>query len=466
MSRSLADLLFRPRRVVVYGASSDPDKLSGRPLDYLKRFGYTGEICAVNPRRSRVQGIDAYDHVADVPRPVDLAIIVVPAASVIEALRCCAAVGVGAAIVFASGFAEIGEQGRELQTEIEAIVASSGMRVLGPNCLGSFSAEERAVATFSTAFDSDDELPDSPIGLVTQSGAVGTFTFTMMNALGLGVRYFANPGNSSDITVTEVLALLACEPDVHVLLGHVENFEDRGALERLARTADEASKPLVLLKAGRTPAGARAVDAHTASDPGDDALFDRVLGQHGVIRADSMEAMADTALGFVDGRQARGRRLTIVTFSGGAGALTADAAVEHGLVVEPWHGEDRERIAARLPYFASTANPIDLTGAIITDVGILAHALDIIVDNDDTDAVLVIVGNADSVATEMTETIEAAHRSTKKPFMVAWTGGSGMPRAALLKAGVPTYPDPRRAVAALSQVVGHSLRTCSRTHAH
>src|SRR4051812_17676658 len=334
MSRPLVDLLFRPRRIVVYGASSDPDKLSGRPLDYLKRFGYAGELCAVNPMRAQVQGIDAYDQIADVPRPVDLAIIVVPAASVVEALRCCAAVGVGVAIVFASGFAEVGEDGRGLQTEIEAIAASSGMRVLGPNCLGSFSAEQRAVATFSTAFDADGELVDSPVGLVTQSGAVGTFSFTAMNALGVGVRYFANPGNSCDITVTEVLTELAGEADVAVLLGHIESFGDRAALEHLACTAEQAGKPLVLLKAGRTAAGARAIGAHTASHPGDDAVFDRVLHEHGGIRVDSMEALADAALAFVDGRRARGRRLTIVTFSGGAGALTADAAVEHGLVVE------------------------------------------------------------------------------------------------------------------------------------
>jgi len=458
MTRPVADLLFRPRSVVVYGASSDPDKLSGRPLSYLKKFGYRGDLYAINPRRAQVQGIPAYHDIAAVPGPIDLAVVVVPAASVVEALRRCAEAGVGAAVVFASGFAEIGGEGSAAQAEIDAVVERTGMRVLGPNCLGSFSTVQRAFATFSTAFDEEGELPDSPIALVSQSGAVGTFTYTTMNALGLGVRYFANPGNGADISVVELLTALAAEPDVAVLLGHIEGFQDPAALEQLAGAADERGKPLVVLKAGRTAAGARAVGAHTASAPGDDEAFERVLREHGAVRVESMEALADAALAFVGARRARGRRLTIVTSSGGAGALTADAAVERGLIVEPWRSDDRETVAGYLPYFGSTANPIDVTGAMINDVGILVRTLEVIVSNDETDAVLVTVGNADSVASDIVEAVEAAYTATSKPFMVAWTGGSGRPREALLAAGVPTYPDPRRAVEALSHVVNRSLR--------
>ena len=458
MSRGLADLLFRPRSVVVYGASSDPEKLSGRPLAYLRKFGYRGKLYAVNPRREQVQGVPAYGDIAAVPGPIDLAVVVVPAVSAVEALRRCADAGTGAAVVFASGFAEIGDEGSAAQMEIDAIVRRTGMRVLGPNCLGSFSSPQRAFATFSTAFDEDGDVRDSPIALVSQSGAVGTFTYSTMTSLGLGVRYFANPGNGTDVTVIELLTALAEEHDVDVLLGHIEGFHDRAALERLVTAAEARGKPLVVLKAGRTPAGARAVGAHTASAPGDDEEFTRVLGKHGAARVQSMEALADAALAFAAGRHARGRRLTIVTSSGGAGALTADAAVERGMVVEPWASDDRDRVAAFLPYFGSTANPIDVTGAMINDVGILVRTLEVIVSNDETDAVLVVVGNADSAARDIVAAIETAYAATSKPLMVAWTGGSGRPRTALLAAGVPTYPDPLRAVAALGHVVDQSLR--------
>jgi acetate---CoA ligase (ADP-forming) len=457
MSRSAADLLFRPRSVVVYGASSDPDKLSGRPLDYLRRFGYAGELYALNLRRDEVQGIPAYDDITAVPGAVDLAIVVVPAGSAIDALSRCAYAGVKAAIVFASGFAEVGADGAEAQVAMTALSHETGMRILGPNCLGSFSAEHSAFATFSTAFDDDSARPDSPIALVTQSGAVGTFTYSAMTALGLGVRYFANTGNESDITVTELLTELVDAPDVAILLGHMEALPDLQAVGRLAAAAAAAGKPLVLLKAGRTSAGARAVGAHTASRPGDDSAFDDVLRRHGALRVFTMEEMADTALVFAAGRPAKGRRLTIVTQSGGAGALATDAAVESGLTVDLWSPEDRARIAPLLPYFGSTANPIDATGSMINDVSILARTLDVVGAHEDTDVVLIVLGNSDRSAPEIVATVTAAHAATDKPVVVAWTGGSGQPREALLAAGVPTYADPTRAVRAAARLVEHSL---------
>ena len=458
MNRPVADLLFRPRSVVVFGASSNPDKLSGRPLDYLKKLGYSGEIYAVNPRREEVQGVPAYADIASVPGPVDLAIVVVPAEKVVGALDRCAAAGVGAAIVFASGFAEIGAAGIAAQEQITAFARRTGMRILGPNCLGSFSERNSAFATFSTAFDDVAERPDSPIALVAQSGAVGTFTYTTMNALGLGVRYFANTGNQADITAAELLTALVGAPDVDILLGHMEGGTDLGALEELTRAAEDRGKPLVLLKGGRTPAGSRAVMAHTASVAGHDEAFGRILADHGAVRVESMEAMADAALAFSPRRHAKGRRLTIVTLSGGAGALATDTAVELGLAVEPWQSADRALVAEPLPYFASTANPIDVTGSMINDVGSLASTLRVVCRNDETDAVLVVLGNADKAAAEIVAVLDAACASTQKPFSVAWTGGSGRPREELLATGVPTYPDPCRAVRALSHVIEHSLR--------
>jgi len=453
VTRPVADLLFRPRSVVVYGASSDPEKLSGRPLDYLKKFGYAGPIYAVNPRRREVQDVPAYADITDVPGPIDLAVVVVPAESVTAAVVRCADAGVGAAIIFASGFAEIGEDGVAPQDRIAAIARRSGMRVLGPNCLGTFSAGDRAFATFSTAFDDDKERPESPIALVSQSGAVGTFTYSTMNALGLGVRYFANTGNEVDVTVAELLTSLADAPDVDILLGHIEGGRDLGAVEKLAQAAEERAKPLILLKAGRTAAGSRAVAAHTASIAGDDKAFAKILADHGAIRVNSMEAMADAALAFAPGRHVTGRRLTIVTLSGGAGALATDAAVELGLSVDPWTSADRALVGNGLPYFASTANPIDVTGSMINDITILSRTLQVVCGNDETDAVLVVLGNADKGAAEIVEALRAAYASTLKPLFVAWTGGSGQPREQLLTAGIPTYPDPHRAVQALSYVM-------------
>jgi acyl-CoA synthetase (NDP forming) len=458
VSRSAADLLFRPRSIVVYGASSDPDKLSGRPLAYLTKFGYQGQVYAVNPRRERVQGYPAYADVSDVPGPVDLAVVVVPAESVRDAVARCGAAGVGATIVFASGFGEVGERGMPAQNELARVARETGMRLLGPNCLGSFAAGTRAFATFSTAFDDDSERPDAPIGLVTQSGAVGTFTYSMMTRSGLGVRYFANTGNEADITGVELLRDLVEAPDLDVLIGHIEGVKDHAAFVDLVRSADSLGKPLLLLKAGRTPAGARAVAAHTASMAGDDADFDRALDSSTAIRLESMEAVADAALLFANGRRPRGARTSVVTLSGGAGALATDAAVGAGLKIEPWSDEARARLSQELPYYGSTANPIDVTGSMINDIRILERTLAQTVENDDTDSVLVVMGNADRGADEIVAVLRKAYDATEKPFVVAWTGGTGRPLVDLLSAGVPAYQDPSRAVAALGHLTWFAAR--------
>ncbi|SHN39560.1 CoA-binding protein [Cryptosporangium aurantiacum] len=455
---TLDELLFSPRSVVVYGASSDPDKLSGRPLDYLKRYGYTGRIHAINPRRSVVQGVPSHASLSEVPGPIDLVVIVVPAESVEAAVTECAEAGAGAAIIFASGFAETRLPERvALQDRLVAIAARSGLRLIGPNCLGSFSEADRAFATFSTAFDVEGERPDAPIALASQSGAVGTFTYSAMTSLGLGVRYFANTGNQADVSVVEILTTLAGHDDVDVLLGHLEGLVEAGALEALARRAADAGKPLVLLKAGRTAAGARAVAAHTASTPGDDPQFEEVLARHGAIRATSMEDMTDVALALTRGRRPRGRRVTIVTLSGGAGALACDAAVDEGLVVEPWREDARAIVGENLPYFGSTANPIDVTGAMINDVAILSRTLTVVGDSEETDAVLAVFGNADKVAEEVVAALRRFHESTDKPVFVVWTGGTGQARRDLLAAGVPAYSEPVRAVRAMARLVNFSL---------
>lgn len=456
MTRNLSELLFNPRSVVVYGASSNPDKLSGRPLDYLKTFGFGGSIYAVNPRRTEVQGVRSYPDVASIGAEIDLAVIVVPAPAVPDAVRACGAAGVGVAIVFASGFAEA-DDGDNSNQELTNAVGETGIRLLGPNCLGSFSAANNVYSTFSTAFDADGERPYSPIALVSQSGAVGTFTYTTMVANGMGLRHYANTGNEADITAIEVLTELVDDPEVKVLMGHLEGVKDDEALKTLVRTAGENDKPLLLLKSGRTDAGARAVRHHTASVAGDDARFDQILGTGRAIRVDSMQDWADAALLFADERRMAGPRLSILTQSGGSGALAADRAVLEGLRVDTWTTiEDRQKLADALPSFASTANPIDMTGSMINDLGLLDLGLVVSSDSNDTDAVLVLLGNSDNNADQIVERLMRAHQATQKPFVVVWTGGSGKPLRALVNAGVPAYAEPDRAVRALAHLHRHS----------
>lgn len=459
MSVSLSDALFRPRGIAVVGASNDPAKLSGRPLDFLLRLGYEGNVIAVNPTRSEVQGVKSYKSLADAPGPVDLAIVVVPAAAVPKALQDCAAAGVTAAIVFASGFAEVkGDKGRQMQDQVETIAKTTGLRVLGPNCLGTFAVPTAAFATFSSAFDELTEVHDDPIAIVSQSGAVGTYLFTTMAASGVGARYYANTGNEADIFVAELLGGLAQAPDVDILIGYLEDGRRLDRLAEAAAAADALGKPLILLKSGATEAGARAVGFHTGSTPGSGSEFAALVERHGAIRVESMEAAADLALVFRPGRRAMGRRLAIVTSSGGASALATDAAVQSGLAVGPVSAETEVALRGMMPEYGSAANPIDLTGSLLNDAGMLEDALARVVADPQVDMVLVVIGNADRGSEALVEGIHRGYLATGKPFAVAWSGGSGRPRQALLDLKVPTYAEPLRAVRALRRVADFSLR--------
>jgi acetate---CoA ligase (ADP-forming) len=457
MRAQIDDLLFRPQSIAIVGASDDPVKISGRPLSYLLRYGYDGLIYAVNSRRAHVQGVRAHACIADVCARVDLALVVVPAAQVLTVLRECAAAGAGAAVVFASGFAETGAAGAALQRQLTELSAETKMRIVGPNCLGTFAAPEHVFATFSSAFDdAETAVVDSPIALVSQSGAVGTFTYSALLGLGAGVRYFANTGNEADVHAAELLAALAETPGAEILLGYLEGVKDPVALGAAARRARSHDKPLVLLKAGRTESGRRAVSYHTAADAGSYAAFRTLAAEHGAVVVDGIEPWLDAAIAFLPGRRARGNRMAIVTQSGGAGALATDAAVAAGLTVPEWSPGRRAGLTDAVPLFGSARNPIDLTGSLLTDPDLLAGVLQSVAADEATDVISVVLGNSDGSAGPMTEAITAAYRATSKPMSVAWTGGNGVARRQLRAAGIPVYSDPGRAVRAMARVVEHS----------
>lgn len=461
MSVSLYNALFHPRSIAVLGASDDPAKLSGRPLDFLLRLGYAGEIYAINQNRREVQGKKSYPSLLEVPGPVDLVIVAVPASAVAQALKDCAEKGAIAAIVFASGFAEVkDENGRQLQEEITSIARMTGLRVLGPNCLGTFAVPNAAFATFSSAFDELSDVCDDPIAIVSQSGAVGTYLYTAMQSRGVGTRYYANTGNESDVGVAELLEAMAEAPDVSILIGYLEDGTKLEKLALAAAVAERKNKPLFLLKSGATTEGTRAVGYHTGSVAGNDDEFNTLVRRFGAVRVESMEHAADLALAFRPMRWSKGRRLAIVTSSGGCSALTTDAAIQAGLIMDSVSPETEVSLRKLMPHYGSAANPIDLTGSLLNDAPMLEAALREVIADPLVDMVLVVIGNAEKEAGALVDGIEKCYRITAKPFAVSWTGGSGRPRRMLLESKIPTYSEPFRAVRALAKLADYSLFSC------
>ncbi|MQA14561.1 MAG: hypothetical protein GEV09_10425 [Pseudonocardiaceae bacterium] len=457
-SEQLLARLLHPRSIAIIGASDDPVKISGRPLASLLRSGYAGRVLPVNPNRSVVQDVTCYPELDAIDGEIDLAIVAVNATATPTALRACAARGVAVAICFAAGFAEGGQHGAALQAEIGDICRQTGLRVLGPNCLGAIGVRGGVAATFSSIFDEGGELLPGRVALVSQSGAFGTFIFSAAQSEGLGFSHFVNTGNEVDLSVADLLLALAESDDVDVLLAYFEGVSDGTALVAAAQRAAELGKPIVAVKTGRSAAGARAVCSHTASLAGQDAVFDAVARQLGIIRVPGMEPLIDAARLLASGTRATGRRLSILSVSGGAGALASDLAADAGLQVDAWSPDWQHRMAGVIPAHGSPRNPIDLTGTLLSDPGILERALDATLDHPNTDIVLVLLGNVDRGSERLVAALHDAHRRCTVPVVVVWTGGSGRPRQRLAELGVPCYTDPGRAIAALGALADHGLR--------
>jgi acetyl coenzyme A synthetase (ADP forming)-like protein len=348
---------FEPRAVAVIGASRRRGTVSGELFHNLLAAGFNGPVYPVNPKASVVQSVVAYKSVLDVPGPVDLAVLALPAPSVVEAAGDCAAKGVRAIVVISAGFAETGPEGAQRQRELLAVCRAAGMRLIGPNCLGivNTDAEVRLDATFGPIVP----LPGR-VGFLSQSGALGLAIIDYANALGLGLSSFVSVGNKADISSNDLLSFWEQDERTNLVLLYLESFGNPRKFARIARRVAR-TKPVLAVKSGRSAAGARATSSHTgallaASDVTVDALFD----QAGVIRTDSLAELFDVASLLANQPIPAGRRVGIVTNAGGPGIMCADACEAGGLEVVELSPRLQASLAEELPPEAAVANPVDM----------------------------------------------------------------------------------------------------------
>ncbi|UPK01047.1 acetate--CoA ligase family protein [Bradyrhizobium sp. 170] len=383
------DALMAPRSIAIIGASQDATKIGGRPVDLLRRYGYAGRIYPVNPKASVVQGLQAYASLDELPEAPDLAIIAVDAEKAPEAVEQCAKRGVRSVVVFSSGFAELGEKGRAMQERLRMAARRTGMRLLGPNCLGAVSVAERSIATFSIVLEHS--LPAAgSLGIVSQSGNLGSFTMRLASDRGVGVSRFMTTGNECDIDIADGIAWLARDPATKVILSCIEACRDAGRLIAALTEARDAGKPVIALKIGTSAAGQAAAASHTGAMAGSDAVFDALLARHGAVRVRSIDELIDlghAASILLSDRLPRGTRLAVVTASGGFGVLLADAAQAVGLSL-PELNEATQRTILDLVPFASARNPVDATAQMSSRPDLLQKILSAVVADDRCDAVV------------------------------------------------------------------------------
>ncbi|WP_099867572.1 acetate--CoA ligase family protein [Pararhizobium haloflavum] len=443
--------LVRPQSVAVVGASSDFRKVSGRPIKHLIDKGYQGRIFPINPKAERIGDIPALASIADLPEGVDLAIVVLPADAVAGAIRALGRRKVAAAVVFASGFGEVGPEGAAMEAELAGVARSAGVRLLGPNCLGLFNAFERMIGTFSQYVDG--EVPAGPVAFVSQSGAFGTAISALARARDLGLGYFVNTGNEADITFVDAMGEVLADERIRVGAGYIEGLKDGPGLVRLAEKAMDLGKPLVLTKVGRTGAGAKAAASHTGSLAGEDIVFDGVLSQNGVLRARNEEHMLDLVEILANCALPAGGGVGIATQSGGAGVLMADRAEELGLTVAELSDATRAKIAATIPGFGATGNPVDVTGQFVADPAVLSDSVVHMLADPAVDVGIVwlqLMGGHVDTLVSIFEDIKAR---VEKPFVVAWVAAPEAALRALRARGIAVLRGAEPAVDAVAGLV-------------
>jgi acyl-CoA synthetase (NDP forming) len=382
--------LFYPRSIAIIGASSDPTKIGGRPLHQLKSLGFAGPIYPINPSHPQVQGITAYPSLDEVPGDIDLAIIAVPLPAVLGAVQACAARGVQVAVTFSAGFAELGGDGRDLQEQIKAAAAAGGMRILGPNCIGAAHSAEHVSATFAFAMQVlVEEGPLPRIALVSQSGAVGGHSVALASRRSFAFDPWVTTGNEADIDVADCVAYLAKDDGVKAIAVYFEGCQDGDRLQAALATAAERGKPVVLLKAGESEIGARAALSHTASLVGSAEAYDALFAKYGICRVATITELVDVSHALAVGTIPAGRRVGILTGSGGMGILAADAAVAAGLDVVPLSDGAQKRLKEIWPP-SGVANPIDTTAQVTNDPDLLYQFLETVI-KEDFDVIIVLL---------------------------------------------------------------------------
>jgi acetate---CoA ligase (ADP-forming) len=445
---------FEPAGVAVIGANRERGRIGSEVFHNLIATGTSVPVYPVHPDGGEIEGRRAFSQVGDIPSLVDLAVIVVPAARVLDVARQCIAKGVKALVVISAGFAEVGSDGRALEAELLAAVRNAGIRMVGPNCMGLLNTDPgvRLNATFSPVYP-----PSGGVAMSTQSGALGLAILAYARRLNLGISTFVSVGNKADVSSNDLLQYWADDPRTRVILLYLESFGNPRKFSQLARRIARV-KPIVAVKAGRSAAGARAASSHTGALASSDVVVDALFEQAGVIRTNTLEELFDVAMLLAHQPVPKGKRVAIVTNAGGPGILAADACESQGLELPSLSDATVAELRAFLPAAASVGNPVDMIASASAES--YGRALRAVLRDERVDSVLVIfipplVTHAEDVARAVRE---AALSVPDKPVLGIFMSAD---ESTTLLTPIPRYEFPEAAAVALARATtyGTWLRT-------
>ena len=445
--------LLAPNSIAVVGASPRIGSFGHNLYTNLRGSGFQGVIYPVNPNRRYIETVPAVPDLAQLPEPVDLAILLVPAAKVPETARQGIEAGkVRSLLVLSGGFKEAGPQGAEYEDTLLEIVQGAGVPLVGPNCVGIINTDPdvQMHGMFATR-----PMPQQGrVALISQSGALCLSILDAARSRGLGFSKFMSIGNKADVNELDILRYLGSDPKTGVILMYIEELSfGRQFIEVAREITLERRKPIFALKSGRSPQGALAARSHTGSLAGSDAAYTAILGQSGIHRVDTIDEMFDYATGFESQPLLKGPRIAVVTNSGGPGIIATDALVSAGLKIAEFSAETRSRLQSFLPPHASTGNPCDLTGDAGEDL--FKQTLEVVLDDDNVDgAIVILTPVAPGADVKIAEATAAVALASKKTTFFCFLGVSDFTEGikVLHSNGLPHFPFPENAVRALAHM--------------
>jgi acyl-CoA synthetase (NDP forming) len=448
--------LLSPRTVAIIGATSNPARPGGRALAYLRHYGFDGTIFPINPKYEEVEGLRCFPDLASLTASPDMAVVAVPANRVTDVVRQAQAAGVPALTVYSSGFSETGSEGMGLEVELRETISKGGTLLCGPNSQGVANFLDRMVVYFSSELGWKAQDPGG-IGFVSQSGVFGGVMATECRRRAMGLGYLISTGNEAGIDFAEAIAHLARDDRISVIAGYLEGARNADALRDAVALARNADKPVIILKAGRAPEGARAASAHTGALAGAQEAYDAAFREWGVTAVSDVEALYDTIEAFVRVRvRPTGRRIGILTNSGGIGVLAADAARDSGLEIAQLSPETDARIKADLPAFASARNPVDVTLQQIADPESVERHIRSIAADPGVDVVLACFGVVRRHVDTTVAGMARAAADIEQPLVTGWLSGDRSGPVQLRAAGLTAFSSPRPALQSIRALVDHT----------
>lgn len=461
--------LFNPRGIAIVGASRDLRRIGGQPVDYLSRYGYPGRVYPVNPRYDEIAGLRCYRSVSAIDGPCDVALVAVNARSTPEVIRECGLLGIRFAVIFSSGFREVGSNGAALEQELLHSAREHGVRLIGPNCQGYLNLAQRMYATFGV-LGLEPDLKAGSVSIVSQSGGFGFGIVTECESAGIGFRRIVSSGNESDITTPEILDAFVEDEGTQVLVGYVEGVRDGRALMQVARRATDAGKPLLMWKTGNSEVGKRASLSHTANMTGSYDVYQAAYRQAGILEVGDISEISDCLRAFLGGRLPKGGRVAALGSSAGSCILFADRCAALGLEMAELSPETEAALAQVLPPFGSPRNPVDVTADVFNDLSSFGRAVDLVLADPNVDLLGVLyAGLSGEIALACNSAVAAAVSRSGKPAMLAWTARRHRAESAYALAdreGIPYFASPVRLANAASMLTRHAMnraRAATRT---